>query len=176
MGAPEYVPVNPSSKVRTYSSPPRRPTPWRADRPGELSGPQPEGTLLGTPGPDQGYALKLARRLEDEVLLADGEGRADVLAAGAAIAMKRAGLNGRAPVLADVRAGLVPWGYFDADAPSELLELRRDMFEGVHDGHHYVAMREVVDAVPADLLVQSLDDIEVAYVEDWQGCLTAPRS
>ncbi|MGI9576743.1 MAG: hypothetical protein ACR2OH_00920 [Microthrixaceae bacterium] len=172
MGAPEYVPVDPSSKVRTYSSPPRRPTPWKADRPGELAGPQPRGSLLGTPGPDQGYALKLARRLADEVKLAEGESEADVLAAGAAIGMKRSGLFSRAPILADVRAGLVPWGFFDPDAPAELLRRRREMFEEVHHAHHYIAMREVVDAVPADLLCQSLDDIEVAYAEDWQACLS----
>lgn len=172
MGAPEHVPVNPNARVRRYSSPPRRPTPWKADRPGELSGPQPEGALLGTPGPDQGYALKLAKLLSGEVKLVDGESEADVLAAGAAIGMKRSGLFNRAPILADVRAGLVPWGYFDADAPNELVQRRREMFEEVHHAHHYIAMREVVDAVPADLLRQSLDDIEVAYAEDWKACLT----
>jgi hypothetical protein len=174
MGAPEYVPVQPTARVRRYSSPPRRPTPWKADRPGDLSGPQPEGSLLGTPGPDQGYALKLAGRLRGELKLADGESESDVLAAGAAIGMKRAGLFNRAPILDDVRAGLVPWGFFDPDAPGDLVKRRREMFEGVHHGHHYIAMREVVDAVPGDLLRQSLEDIEVAYAEGWRSCLQLP--
>ena len=171
MGAPEYVPLDPNARVRNYSSPPRRPSPWKADRPGDLSGPQPRGSLLGTPGPDQGYALKLAGRLSGELELTEGESEADALAAGAAIGMKRSGLFGRAPILADVRAGLVPWGFFDAEVPAELLERRRRMFVEVHHSHHYIAMREVVDAVPSELLLQSLDDIEVAYAENWRDCL-----
>ena len=173
MGAPEHVPVHPTAKVRRYSSPPRRPASWRADRPGELTGPQPSGDLLGTPGPDQGYAMKLAGRLAGDLVLAPGESEADVLAAAAAIAMKRSGLFGRAPILDDVRAALVPWGFLDSSAPAELVDRRRSMFEEVHHAHHYMAMREVVDAVPADLLRQTLEDIEVAYAEDPTALLTA---
>ena len=61
MAAPEYVPVKPMDDVRSYESPPRRPEPWMADRPGDLMTAQPEGALFGQQGPDQGYALHLAR-------------------------------------------------------------------------------------------------------------------
>jgi len=57
MAAPEYVPVKPMDDVRAYESPPRRPDPWKAVRPGDLHGSQPRGDGLGSPGPDQGYAL-----------------------------------------------------------------------------------------------------------------------
>lgn len=171
MGAPEHVPTDPTAEVRSYASPPRRAGSWLADRPGELSGPQPSGGRLGTPGPDQGYALTLAARFEGRLQLAEGEEEADALAGGAAIAMKRSGLFGRAPILQDVEAGLVVWGLLDANADPGLVEVRREWFEEVHHAHHYMALRRVVDAVPADLLRQSLDDIEVAYAEGWADCL-----
>ena len=66
MAAPEYVPVKPMDDVRTYESPPRRPDPWLAQRPGDLKTGQPRGVHFGNPGPDQGYALVLARRLETD--------------------------------------------------------------------------------------------------------------
>ncbi|MCP4434084.1 MAG: hypothetical protein GY812_01105 [Actinomycetia bacterium] len=171
MGAPEYVPVDRTRTLRSYSSPPRRPGSWKADRPGEVVGRQPEGERLGTPGPDQGYAITLANRLSGGLKLTDGEHEADVLAGGAAIAMKRSGLFGRGPMLADVEAALTPWGYFDAAAPDDLVAVRRSMFEEIHHAHHYVARRALVDSVPGELLTQSLDDIEVAYAEGWRDCL-----
>ena len=36
VAAPEFVPVDRTKLLRTYESPPRRPDPWLADRPGEL--------------------------------------------------------------------------------------------------------------------------------------------
>ena len=61
MAAPEYVPVKPMDDVRAYESPPRRPDQWRADRPGDLDGAaSPAASGSACPGPDQGYALKLA--------------------------------------------------------------------------------------------------------------------
>ena len=65
MAAPDYVPNDTAVADRHYVSPPRRPQPWVADRPAELTNGQPTGAGLGIPGPDQGYALRLARRFED---------------------------------------------------------------------------------------------------------------
>ena len=36
MAAPDFVPLDPARRLRSYSSPPRRPGAWIADRPGEL--------------------------------------------------------------------------------------------------------------------------------------------
>lgn len=171
MGAPEHVPTSATEHVRKYSSPPRRAGEWRANRPGELSGPQPVGDGLGTPGPDQGYALRLAKRFRGQLKLKPDEAEADALAGASAIAMKRSGLLGRAPILHDIEAGLVVWGFLDATADPELVRIRRVWFEGVHSEHHYQQRRRIVDAVPADLLKQSSDDIGVAYVEGWADCL-----
>lgn len=172
MGAPEYVPIPVTDKVRKYFSPPRRLGEWRADRPGELTGPQPAGAALGTPGPDQGYALRLAKRFKGSLKLQAGESEADALGGAAAIGMKRSGLLGRAPVIYDIEAGLVVWGFLDANAPDELVNIRRRMFEGVHSDHHYTERRQIVDAVSAELLMQSHDDIGVAYAENWRDCLS----
>ena len=43
MGAPEFVPLKANRQTRSYSSPPRRPESWVADRPGDLNARQPSG-------------------------------------------------------------------------------------------------------------------------------------
>lgn len=171
MGAPPYVPKRPAIKVRSYSSPPRRPAPWRADRPGELTGRQPLAERLGVPGPDPGYALKLAERFRESLQLRDRESPADVLSGAAAVAMKRAGLFGRAPISVDLELGLVLWGYLDANVDEELVELRREWFEEIHTRPNYMRRRRVADAVPADLLRRTPTEIKAAYAEDWRACL-----
>ncbi len=170
MSAPEHVPT-PSRPARSYASPPRRAGSWTPDRPGELVGRQPEGERLGTPGPDQGYALVVVEQFRDQLQLSAGEHAADALAAAAAVAMKRSGLMGRAPVVHDATAALTVWGLLDASAPSELVDLRRQMFEEVHLPHQYDALREVVDAVPAQVLSQPHGVIAAQYARDWRSCL-----
>lgn len=171
MGAPSYVPPIPATRVRSYSSTPRRPGSWRADRPGELTGPQPLGDRLGVPGPDPGYAVALAERFGDSLVLHKGEARSDVLSGAAAIAMKRAGLLGRAPVATDVEIALTLWGFLDPAAPEELVSLRRRWFEEIHTRHFYMERRRVTDAVPDELLVRTPAEIEEAHAQDWRACL-----
>ena len=113
MAAPKFVPTDPTDLVRSYQSPPRREGSWMADRPGELGGRQPEGERLGTPGPDQGYALKLAESFRGKLTLRTGESESDAIAGGSAIAMKRSGLFGRAPVGHDLRVRLGICGFLD---------------------------------------------------------------
>jgi hypothetical protein len=140
-------------------------------RPGEIFGAQPEGDRLGTPGPDQGYALRLAKQAADRAHLRDGEHAADVISGAAAIGMKRSGVLHRAPLLEDVEAGLLVWGFLDPAPDPELVALRREWFSEIHGPHHYEQRRRVVDAVPAEVLEQSYDDIGVAYAEGWRDLL-----
>jgi hypothetical protein len=84
MAAPDYVPT-PLEPVRTYSSPPRRPGSWMANRPGDLHGRQPEGPQLGSPGPDQGFALTIAEGFRYRLSLSEGEHAGDALAGAAAV-------------------------------------------------------------------------------------------
>lgn len=170
MAAPEFVPVDTSRPVRAYSSPPRRPGSWLADRPGELAEGQPHGAHLGSQGPDQGYVLLLARRFAGQLVLTPGEHERDALAGAAAVALKRASLFGRAPVLHDLRVGLTIWGFL-TDAPAELVTLRKGLFEEVWHPHHYAEQRALVDLVPNDVLRMTPQQVIEAHQRDWRSLL-----
>ncbi len=77
-------------------------TSWTADRPGDLRGAQPRGEMLGSPGPNIGYALTLVHRAQDRLALAPHEHVDDASAVVGETAMKRAASYGRAPVMADM--------------------------------------------------------------------------
>jgi hypothetical protein len=123
---------------------------WRADRPGDLvDGVQPRGALLGSPGPNIGYALLLTRRVADTFDRSPLEHAEDVEAVVAALAMKRAASFGRAPVAADIECGALVLGYVGSPSP-DFVELRA---EAVDDAHHdYEAVRTICDAVPLEML------------------------
>lgn len=142
-----------------------------ADRPGELDGSQPIADQLGVPGPDQGYALTLTARFAGRLTLHEGEHEADALAGGAAIAMKRSGLFGRAPVIHDVTVGLTVWGFLDPDPPADLVAVRREWFEEIHLPIHYSERRRVVDAVPVAVLRLPHTAILERHRIDWRSCL-----
>jgi hypothetical protein len=113
----------------------------------------------------------LAKRFSGRLHLTPGESEADALAGATAIATKRSGLLARGPILDDIEAGLVVWGFLDPTADPALVRRRKTWFEEVHSDHHYPQRRQLVDAVPGDVLKQSLEDIAVAYADDWQNCL-----
>ena len=173
MGAPEHVPTEPVQRVHVYGSPPRRPESWRAVRPADFADQhrQPVGPRLGTPGPDVGYALKLAPLLEPELHLTEGEHARDALAGIVAIAMKRNSILGRAPVIHDLRIAATLWGFLDPDPDPELVELRRELFEEVDHFHHYAELRGIVDMVPADVLTQTPERVAERYRADWRDQL-----
>ncbi len=169
MSAPEFVPSGAvSSKV--YNSPPRRPGQWRADRPGELvhSVDQPSGGALGNQGPDQGYALKLARRFSGQLVLAPGEHEADAMAGAVAVALRRASLFGRAPVSDDLRIAFTVFGYLD-EAPEELVAFRRGLFDEVHHHvMHYREARAIAATVPEPTLRSSVEAVTAQHEADWR--------
>ncbi len=176
MAAPEFVPTDPTHQARAYASPPRRDDEWWAVRPGELvsTGGQPEADAgrMGAPGPDQGYLLKLVPMLRGELRLADREQRADVEAGGVAIALKRASLFGRAPVIHDLRVAYTVWGFLDDAAADELITERRRRFEGIHlTAHHYPELRAVADAVPEATLRLTPAAAADQHRADWRTLL-----
>lgn len=158
MAAPEFVPTSPTAR-RSYVSPGRRPGSWMADRPGELGGPQPRGERLGDPGPDQGYVVHLTDVVKDQLRLSDGEHSVDALAAVGAVALKRASLFGRAPVIHDVTAALSLLGLAEPPPTGAAADRRRLALEEAHHPHAYEKLREIVDRVPADALDRPLDAI-----------------
>jgi hypothetical protein len=169
MAAPEYVPVSPVARPRSYESPDHVPDAWVADRPGEVVGAQPVGARLGYQGPDQGYALKLAdEELKPRLQLADGEHATDAVTGCVGIAMRRASMYGRAPTIHDLTIAFTIWGYLDPSPPGELVELRRRVFVGVgHVTHHYAEGRAIVDAVPEATLRMTPTQVRDAYPGRW---------
>ena len=80
MTQPSFAPVPHADQVRP-SMRLKTPADWRADRVADLHvAEQPHGRSLGMPGPDQGYALKLAEDLFAERLeLVAGEKAEDAV-------------------------------------------------------------------------------------------------
>ncbi|MCB1259979.1 MAG: hypothetical protein KDB33_06250, partial [Acidimicrobiales bacterium] len=169
MSAPPYVPVPVTDKPRTYESPPWRAEPWIEDRPAQL-GMQPSGPRLGNQGPDQGFVLTLLEHVEHELVLAPGEHAEDALTGCAAVALKRASLFGRAPVIHDVRIALTVWGFL-APAPEALVERRRPLFEAVHHIHSYMRVRAIADQVPESVLRLAPAQVSHLAASDWRSVL-----
>jgi hypothetical protein len=149
MTQPTFVPIAEADQVR----PARHmhvPGSWTTSRPAELVVPAVRrGRGVGTPGPDSGFALRLANRFAHDLKLVEGESEHDVLLGVALVASKRAALFGRAPCVHDVRFALNLWGFLD-QMPTELLAERRAEFSSI--AHDYVAQRRLVDAVPEETL------------------------
>jgi hypothetical protein len=122
---------------------------WRADRPGDLEAGQPTGMLLGSPGPNVGFAYTLAVRARDRMTLGAHEHADDAVAVVAEVAMKRASSFGRGPTMGDVDLAMSILGY-QGDADPGLVEWRTHAVHGCH--HEYGPRRRLVDAVPEDAL------------------------
>ncbi len=165
MTQPRFAPIALADEVRPgyRLGPPR---PWIANRPADFqAGPPPSGPGTGTAGPDQGFALLLAQRVADRLVLSPGERREDVLAGAVGLALRRASLFGRAPVLVDVELALAIFGYL-APAPPELVEFRRRRFDGV--SQDYWAQRELVHQVPEQTLRCAAGEVDPT-TSDWRA-------
>lgn len=175
MAQPPFVPHS-TPAATSYVSPPRRAGSWTADRPGEVEGAAEAGaaTGFGSQGPDQGYVFKLAELLEPEIHLQTGEQKADVIAGCGAVAMKRASLFGRGPVVHDLRAALCLWGFLDEEPDAELVAVRRSMFTEVAHPHHYVERRLIADAVAPEILHRPHQAIAETCSSDWRASLDLP--
>jgi len=173
MAAPEFVPVSPLAEVRTYESPPRRPDQWRAERPGDLDAGQPRGDGFGVPGPDQGYALKVANEVFKPQLKVGKLHAEDAITGCLGVALKRAALFGRAPVAHDWKVAFTVWGFLDdGDPPAELVALREQWFAEVGHPHHYAETRRIVDAAPESTLRLPPPQVEAAHRSDWRSLLS----
>jgi hypothetical protein len=150
MTQPTFVPIAEADQVRPALHL-DVPGAWTTSRPAEVVVPAVRrGRAIGTPGPDSGFALRLAKRCEHDLVLGDGEVAEDVVLGVALVAAKRAALLGRAPSIYDVRFALSLWRFLDTDVPVELRATRRALFSSV--SHDYVAQRALVDAVPEETL------------------------
>lgn len=168
MPVPDFVPVRPLDAVRPDE---RLPVPdrWTPTRPAEIKTVfQPGGAQLGSPGPDQGYGLKLARRFTRRLHLTYNEHADDAVAGCLVVGLKRASLFGRAPTIYDFEHAYGLWGFL-AEAPSELIAFRKPVFAAA--SHHYEDQRAIADAVPEATL--RMTPAEVAErVAEWRSLLT----
>jgi hypothetical protein len=167
MAAPEFVPSNLGSQPRRgLPLPPA--LPWKADRPGDLGPRQPRGPGLGDPGPDQGYALRLAERFEDRLVLTEGETGHDAVAGCVAVALRRASEFGRAPVVHDLTLAFTIWGFLGA-APLELVAFRRPLFQAA--SHRYEDQRAIADQVPDEVLRAPHEATVARFPGEWRALL-----
>jgi hypothetical protein len=166
VAAPEYVPNTLAERPRRGLQLP----PSRRDlvKPASLGPAQPTGPMLGNPGPDPGYALKLAEHVRGEIQVGPGEHVEDAVAGSVGVAMRRAASFGRAPVVHDLRLAFRIFGFL-GDAPDELVAHRRPLFEAA--SHHYWDQREIVDSVPEETLRLSHTEVERRFPADWRPLL-----
>lgn len=171
MAAPKFSPSPVVDTSRSYESPPFVPDPWVPDRPGEVVGFQPSGDRLGYQGPDQGYALKLAKGFTERLQLQPGEKAHDAIAGCLGVALRRASIFGRAPVVHDLTIAFTIWGFLGRRHAEELLEMRLPLFAGVGHGSHYTELRAITDMVPESTLRMSPQQIDAVYPAQWRPLL-----
>lgn len=172
MAAPKFAPVSPVDDSRVYGSPDIVPGSWKPNRPGDLVGFQPEGTRLGYQGPDQGFALRIASGFRERLQLQPGEHMADAIQGCLGIALRRASMFSRAPVVHDLTIAFTVWAFLDSDPPADLKTLRARLFEGVGNTlRHYDEARALVDMVPEATLRMTPAQVAAAYPGRWRELL-----
>jgi hypothetical protein len=72
----------------------------------------------------------------------------------------------------DLTVAFTVWGALHDSPPAGLVVLRRAMFEGVANPHHYPQQRAVVDAVPEATLRLSPDEVASKHTADWRALLS----
>lgn len=141
---------------------------WKLHRPSELGPFQPVGPHLGRPGPNIGYALRLVRAFEHDLVLEPNEEAEDAVAGCVGVAMARAALFGRAPVRHDVEIAFRVWGFL-GEAPAELVALRRPLFESAAE--YYEDRRAIVDHVPEATLRLTHGEVARRFPGEWRALL-----
>ena len=170
MSAPRVAPVSPEKEVTAYEGPDHVPSSWVPGRKAEIEGFQPSGSRLGYQGPDQGYALTIANRFRDRIKAGNGVTVEDAIRGTVAIALRRASIYGRGPVVHDVMLALSIWGWLDANVPADLAKRRRELFEGVGNViHHYAEARDVADLVPDSTLRLDAESASRRMPGEWRA-------
>ena len=168
MAAPRSAPAGLRASSH-YRSPDVVPDGWEPDRPAEIDGLQPVGRRLGSQGPDQGFALRVAGRFRDRLHPGEGVSIDDAIRGCLGIALRRASMASRAPVVHDLTIAFTIWGFLDPAPPAELVSERRQLFAGVADvNHHYTEARAIVDLVPDSTLEATVAQVVSVYPAQWR--------
>jgi len=171
MAAPKFSPTPVVDTTRSYGSPPVVPASWSADRPCDITGSQPVGERLGYQGPDQGFALKLAKGFTDRLQLEPGERAHDATEGCLGVALRRASIFRRAPVVYDLTIAFTIWGFLGRRHAPELIEMRRALFTGIGHGFHYTEIRAIADMVPESTLRMTPQEVDAMYPAQWRELL-----
>ena len=169
MTQPDHVPLQATDRVRPSAllPPPRG---WYLDRPAEqVDMTPPSGPRFGSTGPDAGYGLKLARRLQDRLTLARDEHREDAVAGCFGSGLRRASHFHRGPVIYDMQWAYGLWGYLGG-APDDLVSWRKGLFRGAAED--YWDQREIVDAIRPETLNLTPDEVR-ERLPSWRELLIA---
>ncbi len=141
---------------------PAAPAGWKADRPGDLTKPEevPWGGPFGTPGPDTGYALKLAARADLDLEL--GEDRGKVERTMVHLMAARASGFGRAPTTEDLQFAMLLLGLAGSEqVPAattvELTKDRRYWAPRVATSSAFA--RQLVALIPPAMFNAPLEDV-----------------
>ncbi len=166
MAQPNFAPISETSRLRSIDEleVPRR---WSPYRTGELrfnkKPGQPRGKWLGSPGPDLGYALKLAEHLEHHIKLGKDESLHDAIDGIVVVAMKRSSYFGRAPMIGDIKFAINICG-FSADLSGDKAKRRQELFASI--GHSYDKKRRLASLINEDLLQLSPENAASAFNSD----------
>jgi len=82
------------------------------------------------------------------------------------IALRRASLFGRAPMVHDLNLALAMWGFLSDSPPSDLVSVRKELFHGVGNAvHHYKEGRDIADMIPEinSAYVSRRCDVTICY-------------
>jgi hypothetical protein len=168
MAAPQFSPTPAVDTSRSYTSPPTVPGGWSSTRKADIAGFQPAGEQLGYQGPDQGFALKIAAGFVPRLQLRAGEHSTDTVKGCLGIALRRASMFSRAPVVHDLTIAFTIWGFLDASAPADLVAARRELFAGLGHQGHYTEARALTDMVPEATLRMTPQQVEAASPGKWR--------
>ena len=113
--------------------------------------------------------LTLAARLRSTLHVPAGESTDDAIRGCLNIALRRASLFGRAPVVHDLTIAFTIWGWLDAKPSADLVARRRELFAGVaNTAQHYTEGRHIADLVPESTLRLSPQQATEAYPDNWR--------
>lgn len=172
MAQPDYVPLVPGDRVRPLLRL-SVPNAWRQERAAEIAELRaPEGPDLGATGPDLGFGLKLAKRVAEKAVLAEGERLEDAIWGCFLCGARRSSLFHRAPVVHDMELAFAMWGFLPG-APEGLVSYRRPIFAGV--SHDYAQQRALVDKVAEEVLRMAPEAVKAGLEANWRRWLGADK-
>ena len=114
--------------------------------------------------------MTLARLARNKIKVQPGESVDDAIRGSIGIALRRASMYGRAPVMHDLTFALTMWVWLIDDVPADLLARRKELFVGVGDAaHSYYETREIVGLVPETTYQLTINQLTAITPMSWRA-------